>query len=208
MKSSFHTNKGNGQHAGQAKGVSLIIVLMFLVILSGLAVTAIQGSSFASRIAANEADRTLAFQAAEAALRDAEYDIRGLRADGVTLCADPSPATHTSKVNCRVQRIYFGDGFNTTCPLGRCVRASPPPVTPPDPVWEIAANWSATSVTSVIYGENTGALDLPVVSRQPRYMIEYFKQGDVPVYRITAVGFGANESTQAVLQSAIKGKTL
>lgn len=208
MKSSLRTYKQFVSTAQPQKGVSLIIVLMFLVILSGLAVTAIQGSSFAARIAGNEADRTLAFQAAEAALRDAEYDIRGLRADGVTLCTDPSPTAHTSKVNCRVQRIYFGDGFDTTCPLGRCVRAVPAPATPPDPVWEVSTNWSATSTTSVVYGENTGAVDLPVVSRQPRYMLEYFKQGDSPVYRVTAVGFGANETTQVVLQSAIKGKPL
>jgi type IV pilus assembly protein PilX len=49
------------------RGISLVIVMIFLVILSVLGITAMQGSTLSSRIARNEADRNLAFQAA---LRD------------------------------------------------------------------------------------------------------------------------------------------
>lgn len=185
-------------HAGSPRsthsGVSLIIVLIFLAILSGLAITAMQGSGFAARIAGNEADRNLSFQAAEAALRDAEYDIRNAIADG-TSCVATSP--------CRADLIYRGNGFDTDCPNGRCV---PLAATATLQNWEVAANWNNASTKTVAYGSYTGAAALPVVSRQPRYMLEYFKQGDFAVYRITAIGFGANESTQTILQSAIKAK--
>lgn len=72
----MNASKFAPQHRGRslkayARGISLVIVLIFLVILSMLAVVAIQNSTFSARIAGNEADRTLAFQAAEAALRDA-----------------------------------------------------------------------------------------------------------------------------------------
>ncbi len=176
-------------------GVSLVIVLIFLVILSGLAITAMQGSGFAARIAGNEADRNLSFQAAEAALRDAELDIRNAVADGSTCTGLP----------CRTDLIYRGNGFDVDCPLGRCV---PLAASAAVQNWEVAANWSNTSVKTVVYGLYTGATALPVVSRQPRYMLEYFKQGDFAVYRITAVGFGANESTQTILQSALKAKQI
>lgn len=171
-------------------GISLVVVMIFLVILSGLAITAMQGSTFAARIAGNEADRTLAFQAAEAALKDAEYDINGKTFDGTTNCT----------TTCRAELIYRGDGFDVSCPLGRCI----PNAT--SPVWEDSSVWSSSSVKSVTYGTYTGAPALPVVSRQPRYILEYFKQGDFAVYRVTAVGYGANDSTQTILQSAIKAK--
>jgi type IV pilus assembly protein PilX len=71
------------------------------------------------------------------------------------------------------------------------------------PVWEDTTKW-ATSGASVAYGTYTGATALPVVAQQPRYLLEYFPLGDSTVYRITAVGFGANTSTQIMLQSAVK----
>lgn len=180
-------------------GISLVIVMIFLVILSGLAVIAMQGSTFSSRIAANEADRTLAFQAAEAALRDAENDINGTKFDGATLCSAVSPTAAT----CRAEMIYWGDGFDADCTLGRC-----DPKVATSPYWEDASIWNSSSEKSVVYGKYTGATALPVVSRQPRYILEYFKQGDFAVYRVTAVGFGANDSTRAMLQTAVKAKPI
>lgn len=184
-------------------GVSLVIVMIFLVILSGLAINAIQGSTFSARVAGNESDRTLAFQAAEAALKDAEHDLSSVLANGTTICTSASTV-------CRAEPISRGDGFDTTCPNGRCVP------NPSSPAWEVASNWTnaspanntATSAGSVVYGFYTGATALPVVAQQPRYLIEYFKQGDFSVYRVTAVGYGANSSTQSILQSAIKARQL
>jgi type IV pilus assembly protein PilX len=186
-------------------GISLVIVLIFLVILSTLAVVAIQNSTFSARIAGNEADRTLAFQAAEAALRDAENDIRSLGADAVRDClvykAQTTAATTNANFDCRIDPIDRGNGFDTTCPEGRCIANAA------SPVWETATNWvGANSARSVEYGRYTGAVWLPVVSRQPRYMLEYFKQGDFSVYRVTAMGFGANDTTRAILQASIKAK--
>ena len=171
-----------------------------MVILSGLAITAMQGSSFAARIAGNEADRTLAFQAAEAALRDAENDIRSKKYDGSHNCDDPTLTT-IPLTTCRAVLISRGDDFDTTCPLGRCIPNTS------SPNWEDATIWDSTSVKSVVYGTYTGAAALPVVNRQPRYILEYFP-GEYAVYRVTAVGFGANDSTRTILQSAIKAKAV
>ena len=171
-------------------GISLIIVMIFLVILSILGVTGMQSSSLRSKTARNEADRALAFQAAEAALRDGELDVKNLKANN-TACVAAS-------AGCRIENISRGDGFVTSCNLGLCdSRAFT------TPVWEDTAKWSTTGA-SVAYGTFTDAAAIPVVGQQPRYILEYFPLGDSVVYRITAVGFGANTSTQVMLQSAVK----
>ena len=190
MKSFHHFRFDMQSRMPGQRGISLVIVMIFLVILSALGVTAMQSSTFSSRIARNESDRNLAFQAAEAALRDAELDIKNLRVDN-SLCT-------TSTAGCRTELISRGDGFDGSCTLGRC-----DPSQIATPVWEDTTKW-ATTGASVAYGTYTGAAALPVVAQQPRYLLEYFPLGESTVYRVTAVGFGANTSTQIMLQSAVK----
>jgi len=167
----------------QQRGLSLFMVMMILIVLSILGVTAIQGATFSARIASNEADRTLAFQSAEAALRDAEKDIAGTCTGSTCRSTPIAPET--------------ADIFEATCALGLCL----PNAT--TPVWEDSANWTTTG-RSATYGQFTGAAALPVVSQQPQYLIEYFKLGESFVYRVSAKGFGASNSTQVMLQSSVK----
>lgn len=182
-------------------GVSLVIVLIFLAILSLLGVSAIQTSSLSSRVARNEADRSLAFQAAEAALRDAEQDVKNRRFDDTECVAGIA--------GCRADPISGATGFDNACTAGRCCTATALNVCPASgtmtrPVWQDRTRWTNTG-GSVAYGTFTGATALPVVSQPPRYLIEYFPTSPyADVYRITAVGYGVNASTQVMLQSTIK----
>jgi type IV pilus assembly protein PilX len=60
------------------QGVVLVVGLIFMVLVTLLGVTAIQGTALEERMAANMGDRNIALQAAESALRDAEiYIISG-----------------------------------------------------------------------------------------------------------------------------------
>jgi type IV pilus assembly protein PilX len=54
------------------KGISLVMGLMFLVVLTILGVAGMRGALLEERMAGNTRDRDLAFQAAEAAIRVAE----------------------------------------------------------------------------------------------------------------------------------------
>lgn len=184
-RSSFLYRRAFRSPGHHQNGISLFLVMVFLVILSILGVAVIQSSSLSARIAGNEADRTLAFQAAEAALRDAEKDIRGA-------C---TPAT------CRATPIApeTADIFQATCALGLCL----PSATGVTPVWEVKDNWT-TANRAATYGRFTGAAALPVVSQQPQYLIEYFKVGESFIYRVSATGYGANSSTQVLLQTSVK----
>jgi len=53
-------------------GSALVIALVFLLLMTLIGVTAMQTTTLQERMAGNERDRNLAFQAAEAALREAE----------------------------------------------------------------------------------------------------------------------------------------
>ena len=59
-------------------GAVLIVALLFLVILTILGVTAMTATTFEEKISGNTRDLNVAFQAAEAALRDARRDINGI----------------------------------------------------------------------------------------------------------------------------------
>lgn len=57
------------------QGMSLVIALIFLIVLTILGLVSIRSSTLQERMAGNDRDRALAFEAAEAALRDAERDV-------------------------------------------------------------------------------------------------------------------------------------
>ncbi|MEQ1661150.1 MAG: PilX N-terminal domain-containing pilus assembly protein [Thiobacillus sp.] len=60
------------------QGITLVVSLIFLAVLAILAVTIARNSSMEERMSGNTRDRDLAFQSAEAALKDAEDDLPGL----------------------------------------------------------------------------------------------------------------------------------
>lgn len=67
--------------AYRQRGVALLVALIFLVILTLLGLTAMQSSVLEEKMAGNMRDRAIAMDAAYAALRDFERDIRGKKPD-------------------------------------------------------------------------------------------------------------------------------
>lgn len=61
-------------HSDQ-RGVVLVISLLFLVVMTMIGVTAMSTASLQEKMAGNMRDKTLSFEAAEAALRDAEINV-------------------------------------------------------------------------------------------------------------------------------------
>jgi type IV pilus assembly protein PilX len=75
-------------HARKQSGISLIVVMLFLLTMSILGVTAMRTANLEEKMAGNERDRQLAFEAAEAALRDAERDVNANITVGSAFFAD------------------------------------------------------------------------------------------------------------------------
>lgn len=197
-------------HAGTPKaqfGVSLIIVMLILIVVSILGVGGIQISMMAERATRNDRDLQVAWQSAEAALIDAELDIHG------------KPASSTKKRNEVFDRkatdiAKFLPGCGKTGEgnsFGLCTSSAGA-----KPDW-LTADFTETgkNANTVDFGHFTGrAFAAGGAGLQPaavpRYTIEIIDDPSMDrttaskdrkyLYRVTAMGFGPNADTQAVLQ--------
>ncbi|MDQ0034897.1 type IV pilus assembly protein PilX [Variovorax boronicumulans] len=197
------------------RGFSLIVVLLLLVVATVLGVGAAQVSLVNERSARNDRDAEVAFQAAEAALVDAETDVLGPNENPrQRLCLFNRSDATAFAAGCG------GDGEQQ----GLCAPAEPGA----DPAW-VSVDLSAGSGKSVAYGTFTGqtyfsgdaatgshAGALP--ARAPRYIVEAVRsrgswqanvlqsasaQDASYIFRVTAVGYGMREETQVVLQTTL-----
>ena len=187
--------------AHKHRGFSLITTLILLVVVTILGVGAAQMVLQSEKSTRYERDSQIAFQAAEAALLDAEFDIRG-------------PNT---SANQRVASFVTGSavGFVDGCGTGSTQRGlCAPSAAGQKPVWyQVNFQNESSSAQTVKFGEFTGrSLSTgtsgirPEIS--PRYIIEVIPDPTPgsnattkpTLYRVTAMGFGPRKSTQAVAQ--------
>lgn len=195
-------------HRGQS-GTVLVISLAMLFAALILGLSAARNALEGEKAARNDRDRRIAFEAAEAALTDAELDIEN------SPDAARSRSSHFSKSNA----LGFPDDDEPPCRSGDSADQGlcRHPADGETPIWQ-AVNFLDTdsaSAASVAYGRFTGQRlavgkgSLP--ARLPRYVIElmkYNRPGESAededgsyFYRVTAIGFGARETTQVVLQT-------
>jgi len=190
--------------SGRQQGLSLFMVLVFVAILTMLALTSMQGATLGERMTRNQSDHMLASQAAEAALRDAELDLRTLRADG-TLCIPASAGCRPTADYAPWENAY---AFQASCPAGLCDGAVTQTLL--TKAWESGSALWSKAVRYGTYtkpaGQNTR--DFPAVAIQPQYLIEKFMMQDGAeagtaawYYRITARGYGASSDTVVTLQT-------
>lgn len=189
----------------QQRGATLIVGLIFMVALTLLSVMAMKSTLLQERMAGGSRDHSLAFQAAEAALRDAKRDILRERADGTACTVGAAGCRTVDHVGVAGATEYRSNCLNGLCRDNPCVGGYTFGVGP-----HIA--FPMIGPPSVEYGTFTGAADIAGVAAQPRYLIEYFTRPaavsppgacaaeDIPMYRITARAVGANLNTVVMLQ--------
>lgn len=190
------------------RGVSLIVVLLILVIVSILGAGGAQIAMMAERGARNDRDMQVAWQAAESALMDAEFDIHG-------------PNTSASKRLSVFADMHDTNAFILGCGNGVGNRGLCALNETGQPAW-LAIDLGATGngARSAAFGEFTGRTfdaspsGTPVgiqPAQAPRYVIEPIRdpaERDLSVtaplkyvYRITAMGFGPRPDIRAVSQT-------
>lgn len=179
------------------QGASLFVGLIFLAILTVLGLMAMRVSTLEERMSGNARDRSVAFQAAEAALRDAELDIKCLAYNASGNLAAP---TKSRAIGC----ISGAVGADASCTDGLCCNVSG--LTCVEPVKPVYANASLSlaAANSIAYGTYTNNPAIAGVSAQPRYLIEPFVWDLKNYYRITARGYGLGANTQVTLQAVYK----
>lgn len=202
-------SRGARTPAAAQRGITLIVVLILLVVVTILGIGGTRIALLSERSTRFDRDYQVAWQAAEAALIDAEYDIAG-----PNVSANQRLATFTPD-----NVADFSPGCGTT----HATRGLCQPSSTTTPIWaSVDFMITTTAAPTVAYGDKTG---FPFVSgsagvqpaRRPRYIIEvapYTALGgsagivshsslqQPPVlYRITSMGFGPNEQVQVLMQS-------
>jgi len=199
------TNIAHG--TAHERGVTLIVVLILLVVVTILGVGGARIALLSERSTRFDRDYQVAWQAAEAALIDAEYDIAG-----------PNTGAAQRVNTFKPENIGL---FSPTCGISADTRGLCAHSETTIPIWT-AVDFMNTSgnAPTVAYGEKT---DFPFVtntvgvqpSRKPRYIIEWvydtrpgvdaqIRPPGTPrpiLYRITSIGFGPNDQVQAMMQS-------
>ncbi|MDH6594103.1 type IV pilus assembly protein PilX [Variovorax sp. TBS-050B] len=203
------------------RGFSLFIVVVMLLLSALLAVGGARVAALLESMAGNQREYQRAFEAAEAALVDAERDIRQLAYDPATqtyvhcsaLAASPCrkpgidrvfPEADTGGVT-----VYAAEGDNS-CAQGICFFAGAASASAASGS-EAYGFWTrdAHAKAHTAYGRYTGAPKAGSLALEnTRYWIEVIdRPNSRPLYRITALSTGARSAgtaggTRVVLQMA------
>lgn len=176
----------NNYHKGE-RGITLIMVLIFIVTLSLVAAVGMRGVITGDRMVANERDKALAFQAAESAGREAVAAITAV------------PPTHT--LNAATPLPFGGNAefWRTTSSVSQATDCSVQAVSTPEANRK-RFNWTLNGVgCATDSSANYGNAD------KPRYFIELMPS--VPGasttdcwYRITSRATGGSKEADVILQ--------
>lgn len=167
------------------RGASLVIALIFLIVLTILGLVALRSSTLHERMAGNDRDRAVAFEAAEAALRDAELDI--------------------------LRNLTAASPFDADCTNGLCIPAT---VATPN-WEQVPWTDETSRVYGVASGAGDYPLDVAQQPRYIVELLPDLPAGagnsmnanarsstsGGTAYRITARGWGRRDTTQVMLQS-------
>lgn len=191
-----HSYRSPWHASGTQRGMALFISLVFLVLLTLIGLTAMSTDSLETAMANNDQDMNVAFQAAETALRDGEMYVGS--------------------------QLTPGSGFNSMCTGGLygglCL---PSTTTTPDWQWNgniaLWGNPGSRTVIPITTPTTPTFPPVPGVYQQPEFIVEVlpnvppasgslavntqYQASSGTAYRITAVGWGAKQSTNVMLQS-------
>ncbi|BCB26375.1 hypothetical protein SKTS_12610 [Sulfurimicrobium lacus] len=180
-----HGFLASGRTPRRERGVTLVIALIFLVMLTLIAVTAAQNSGQEERMAGNTRQRDLAFQAADATLSYVGANLSAIL--NITACPAPLPTKFSTAVT----------GFLAW-----------DPTRDNDAAYWSSYNWAAQSITA----PSTLGLTVIPLANWPSYVVEQLPNsaaaGPPPVtscfYRVTVRGQGIDPNAVVILQAIYK----
>lgn len=191
------------------RGASLLMVMLIMIVVSILGIGGAQIALMGERSARNDRDHQVAWQSAEAALLEAEFDIRGPNSSAdsrqSSAFSSPVPSKYLFQEGC--------GGSSSGVSKGLCL-----PATSGKPVW-LTANFTADTSPTTEFGDFTGrefdAGGLGIKpAHKPRYLIELIDDPETfselaigkkkYLYRVTAMGFGPRQDIQAVVQMVFR----
>ncbi|RBP70380.1 PilX N-terminal domain-containing pilus assembly protein [Marinobacter nauticus] len=189
------------------RGSVLIVSLIFLLLLTIVGVSSMSMTNLEERMAGNFRDHDSAFQAAEAALLDAEEYVESSFDITSAYTSPACTGANCYSSACTGGLCFHGTFENSTTPVKDC---SPGTVKE----WEDNSIWSTASKTRGLSDQISGTVE------NARYIIEFrcfmprdpsnatpdadiFAQWS-PAFRITAVASGTSTDSTVMLQSIYK----
>lgn len=185
--------KNTSQNTQKQRGVVLIMSMVILFAMTLIGITSMNTTSLEDRISSNSRDRQIAFQAAEAALRQGERNTVDKTDDAFdeaskydTSCTDGLCYCGTKSDGCVT---YWTDDL-------------------PAPISDVAWNDSTT--------HRTYSSALAGVSTPAKYIIEFMgyicpgtvactpAAGDPKMFRVTALATGRTNGSKVMLQSTFR----
>lgn len=169
-----------GKPMSHQKGSVLLVSLIMLLLLTLVSVASMQGTILQERMTSNLRDRDLAFQAAEAALREAEAFIR----------ANPTPTTiyDNSDGLYQINNANTPDWSTTTTSAGNGART-------------YSGDFPGVAAQPQYYIEEISTLQPAGTETEAGTAAP-----PPPFFRITALGTGGSASTQVVLRSVYRAQ--
>ena len=201
---------------------TLVVVLLLMASLAVGGLYSARSALMGERLARNQLDLSVARQAAEAALRDAEKDLM--------LAGGTKPTGAVCDRGATTRPVSSHLALFSTCKAGQCDTLSEANRLAADygtggtggstaEVWWPTSKgglWNdapsskpvlggvakcASFTGGVPLGTFTGASAILGVSQQPEYLLELVRKGQDTVFRITARGFGMRSGTEVVMQT-------
>jgi type IV pilus assembly protein PilX len=182
--------------ANKQRGVVLIVALVMLLVVTLLGVAVMSGASLDMKMTNNSQERQQAFNAAEAALSQAE----------AYLMSSTAPALTSYASSCAGGLCFFGTNAGTP---GVCNVIPASNVIPSDP-WTAASGLNVWSGTTKNMTATTISSDIAVTAK---YIIEFrcyvpdLENGTTngnALYRITARGYSVAGNAEVMLQSTFR----
>jgi len=182
------------------RGSVLIVSMVMLFLLTLIGVTSMSSTSLEEKMAGNLRDQQLAFQAAEAALREGER--LALNTDGLSTTVDDNC---TNGLCTRRENDAHYDSGASSCDTGSGWVNPRWLENDCDPSWDVWSNTAKHRQYFFKYAETVA---------KPKYIIEFMNLLDCPgssvgsndceMYRVTAVAGGGTSSSSVILQSTFR----
>lgn len=202
------TGHGAGHPLTVQRGLALVVVMLFLILISGISLVGVKESIFSEHAARNQLDYEVARQAAESALRDAERDLMN---PSLTLVPNSSCSRGDTQITeadftaqctnglCRVNESAYAavdwsktSGGEVWWPASKGGQWNNQFADKPVRIPATPGNCHFTG--AVPLGTYTGAPALKSVARQPEYLVEYFRRKNVRINQVESQVYTAGRN--------------
>ena len=177
------------QRGGRQRGVVLVVSLMMLLVLTLIGLAATRGTALEQRMTANQNDREVAFEAAEAALRFGEGTLNAATQPNYALNTNGAYFKQTMVTTGANAQVWWNSTFWNTA--GNMATYSggilPAPASPP--LYYVVQSTAATADNGQGYGQS-----------RAQGAHENFQS----VYYVYARGVGVTGNTSVILQSVYR----